>query len=66
MLGRVCSWDAAHRGGSVRVSSGDSWVVRGRSEPEARVGVLGVGGVAVGMGGRWLRVAVVHVVDGVG
>ena len=33
-----------------------SWAVRGRSEPEARVGVLGVGGVAVGMGGRWLRV----------
>ena len=52
MLGRVYSWDVAHRGGSVRVSSGDSQVVRGRSEPEARVGVLCVGGVAVGMGGR--------------
>ena len=37
-------------------SSGDSWAVRGRSESGARVGVLGVGGVAVGMGGRWLRV----------
>ena len=36
----------------MRVSSGDSQVVRGRSEPEARVGVLCVGGVAVGMGGR--------------
>ena len=63
----MCSWDAAHRGGSVRGGvAGDSWAVRGRSESEARVGVLGVGGVAVGMGGRWLRVAVVHVVDGVG
>ena len=42
----------ARRGGSVRASSGDSRVVRGRSEPWARVGVLGVGGVAVGIGGR--------------